>query len=92
MAKDGDRRPPAWFGFRPMMRRHRRHTSFASIGVYPAIDDTIDIVINDKDVRIDTYRASGCRRAARQSDRQRGADDPHSDRHRGPMSERPLPA
>ncbi len=37
----------------------RRHTSFASIGVYPVIDDTIDIVINDKDLRIDTYRASG---------------------------------
>ena len=37
----------------------RRHTSFASIGVYPVIDDTIDIVINDKDLRVDTYRASG---------------------------------
>ena len=37
----------------------RRHTSFASVWVYPRIDDSIDIEINDKDVRTDTYRASG---------------------------------
>lgn len=37
----------------------RRHTSFASIGVYPVIDDAIDILIEDKDLRVDTYRASG---------------------------------
>jgi len=37
----------------------RRHTSFASIWVYPVIDDTIDIVIPESDVRIDTYRSSG---------------------------------
>ncbi len=37
----------------------RRHTSFASIWVYPVIDDNIDIVIEEKDLRIDTYRASG---------------------------------
>ncbi len=37
----------------------RRHTSFASVWVYPVIDDSIDIVIEDKDLRIDTYRASG---------------------------------
>lgn len=37
----------------------RRHTSFASIGVYPVIDDNIDIEIEQKDLRIDTYRASG---------------------------------
>ena len=37
----------------------RRHTSFASIWVYPAVDDSIDIVINEKDLRIDTYRSSG---------------------------------
>ena len=37
----------------------RRHTSFASAWVYPVIDDTIDIVIEDKDLRVDTYRASG---------------------------------
>ena len=37
----------------------RRHTSFASIGVYPVVDDTIVVDIQDKDVRVDTYRASG---------------------------------
>ncbi|MDX2233372.1 MAG: peptide chain release factor 2 [Hyphomonadaceae bacterium] len=37
----------------------RRHTSFASVWVYPVIDDAIEIEIADKDVRIDTYRASG---------------------------------
>ncbi|MEO9337011.1 peptide chain release factor 2 [Mesorhizobium sp. SB112] len=37
----------------------RRHTSFASVWVYPQIDDTIDIDVNESDVRIDTYRASG---------------------------------
>lgn len=37
----------------------RRHTSFASVWVYPEIDDNIDIQIEEKDLRIDTYRASG---------------------------------
>jgi peptide chain release factor 2 len=37
----------------------RRHTSFASVGVYPVIDETIEVEINDKDIRVDTYRASG---------------------------------
>ena len=37
----------------------RRHTSFSSIWVYPVIDDSIEIEIEDKDLRIDTYRASG---------------------------------
>ncbi|MGH6734713.1 MAG: peptide chain release factor 2 [Methyloceanibacter sp.] len=43
----------------PFDSNARRHTSFASVWVYPAIDDTIAIEIDDKDVRIDTYRASG---------------------------------
>ncbi|MTI17275.1 peptide chain release factor 2 [Rhodobacteraceae bacterium RKSG542] len=37
----------------------RRHTSFASVWVYPVVDDSIDIEINEADCRIDTYRASG---------------------------------
>lgn len=37
----------------------RRHTSFASIWVYPVVDNSINIEINEKDCRIDTYRASG---------------------------------
>ena len=37
----------------------RRHTSFASVWVYPVVDDKIDIEILEKDLRIDTYRSSG---------------------------------
>ena len=37
----------------------RRHTSFASVMVLPELDDSVHIEINDKDIRIDTYRSSG---------------------------------
>lgn len=37
----------------------RRHTSFSSVWVYPVIDDNIEVEINESDLRIDTYRASG---------------------------------
>lgn len=37
----------------------RRHTSFASVFVYPEVDDNIDIELNPSDLRVDTYRASG---------------------------------
>ena len=37
----------------------RRHTSFSSVWVYPVIDDNIDIEVNESDLKIDTYRASG---------------------------------
>jgi len=37
----------------------RRHTSFCSVWVYPVVDDTIEIEVHDKDIRIDTMRASG---------------------------------
>ena len=37
----------------------RRHTSFASVWVYPAVEDNINIKIDEKDLRIDTYRSSG---------------------------------
>ena len=43
----------------PFDSNARRHTSFASVSVYPAVDDTIAIDIDEKDVRIDTYRSSG---------------------------------
>ncbi len=43
----------------PFDSNARRHTSFASVGVYPVIDDTINIEINEADCRVDTYRASG---------------------------------
>ena len=43
----------------PFDQAARRHTSFASLFVYPEIDETIVVEINDKDLRIDTYRATG---------------------------------
>ena len=43
----------------PFDSNARRHTSFASVMVSPEVDDDIDIVIEDKDIRVDTYRASG---------------------------------
>ena len=43
----------------PFDSQSRRHTSFASVNCYPEIDNTINIEISDKDLRIDTFRASG---------------------------------
>lgn len=43
----------------PFDAAKRRHTSFASVMVMPDIDDTIEVEINDKDLRVDTYRSSG---------------------------------
>lgn len=43
----------------PFDSNAKRHTSFTSVMVSPEVDDDIDIVIEDKDLRIDTYRASG---------------------------------
>lgn len=43
----------------PFDNAGRRHTSFASVMVWPEIDDTIDIDIRDEDLRVDTYRAGG---------------------------------
>lgn len=43
----------------PFDSNARRHTSFASVSVSPVIDDTINIEIDEKDLRVDTYRSSG---------------------------------
>jgi len=43
----------------PFDQQARRHTSFASLFVYPQVDDTIEIEIDEGDLRVDTYRASG---------------------------------
>jgi peptide chain release factor 2 len=43
----------------PFDSQHRRHTAFASVTVVPEIDDEIDVEIDEKDLRVDTYRAGG---------------------------------
>ena len=43
----------------PFDQAARRHTSFASLFVYPEIDEDIEVEINEKDLRVDTYRATG---------------------------------
>jgi len=43
----------------PFDSAKRRHTSFASVAIYPELDDKIEVVIDTKDLRIDTYRSSG---------------------------------
>ena len=54
-----------------------------SVWVYPVVDDAIEIEMQDKDIRIDTYRSSGAGRPARQQDRLGGADHPLSHQYRG---------
>lgn len=43
----------------PFDSNARRHTSFASVAVWPEIDDDIEVVVKDEDIRLDTYRSSG---------------------------------
>lgn len=43
----------------PFDSNKRRHTSFASVAVYPELDDNIEVEINETDLRVDTYRSSG---------------------------------
>jgi peptide chain release factor 2 len=43
----------------PFDSNSRRHTSFASVSIYPSIDEDVEIEINPKELRIDTFRASG---------------------------------
>src|SRR4029077_14836624 len=43
----------------PVDAKKRRHNSFASVFVYPEVDEDIDLVIEDKDLKIDTFRAGG---------------------------------
>ena len=45
--------------YSPFDSNNKRHTSFASVFVYPEVDDSFEVEINPADLRIDTYRASG---------------------------------
>ena len=76
----------------PFDSNARRHTSFASVDVYPVIDDSIKVDIKESDVRIDTHARERGRGPARQQDRVGDPADPHPDQHRGLLPERPLAA
>ena len=57
----------------PFDANKRRHTSFASMDVLPDIEEEIDIQVPDSDIKLDTFRSGGARRAERQQGRDRGA-------------------
>ncbi len=71
----------------PFNSAGKRQTSFASCDVVPDIEDEIDIEISDDDLKIDTYRASGSRRAACQQDLFRHPDHPSAYRDRSAVPE-----
>ena len=76
----------------PFDANARRHTSFASVWVYPVVDDTIEIEINDSGPEGRHLPRLGRRRPARQQDRKRGPPHPSADRHRRRLPDRPLAA
>ncbi len=70
----------------------RRHTSFASVWVYPVIDDSIVIDVSEADVRIDTYRSSGAGGQHVNTTEFGGAHHPSADGHRSRLPSRALAA
>ena len=65
----------------PFNSEGKRQTSFAAVDVTPEISENFDVDIEDKDVREDTFRASGGRGAARQQDGQCDSPDPYAHQH-----------
>ena len=76
----------------PFDQAARRHTSFASVFVWPELPEDVDVEIDDKDLRIDTYPVERRRRPARQRHRLRRPHHAPADRHRRLVPERALAA
>ena len=70
----------------------RRQTSFASVWVYPVVDDTIEIEINDADLKVDTFPGERGGRAAREQDGERDPDHACADRDHRRVPDGPEPA
>ena len=81
-----------WCASRPIDSNARRHTSFASVWVYPVVDDKIEIDVNEGDCRIDTYRSPGAGGQHVNTTEFGGAHHPSADRHRRRLPERALAA
>ena len=76
----------------PFDSQNRRQTTFALVEVLPEVEeDDPEIELNWDEIRVDTYRSPGGRRAARQQDRLGRPADPPADEHRGPEPERAIP-
>ena len=75
--------------YSPFDSNNKRHTSFASVFVYPEVDDSFEIEINPADLRRHLPRI-GRRRATHQQNRLRRAHHPHPHRHRGAIAIQPL--
>ena len=76
----------------PFDANARRHTSFASVVVFPVVDDRIKIDINENDVRTDVMRSGGAGGQHVNKTEVGGAPDPHPDQHRGEVPAGPLAA